>query len=351
MTGGLTLADFLLDTAARHQHFLERFKTGQANKFEKFLRKADKQVRELLTKTGTIENRRRLVRVQAQVRSLLLSTYAEWGDELQLDLLDFAETQAAFEVKTIEKTVEGVVLAVPSPERIKAAALARPFQNKQVKKLLSDFTNAEARRIEGVLRQGFFEQRSMGEIVRDIRGTRAARFTDGAFRQTDVAARRIARTSVQHFASVARSEVYAVNADIIKGYEWVSTLDSRTSTICAGLDGREFKVGAGPLPPAHPNCRSTTIPVVRDEFKVAPIGERPAVGADGPGTVPGGRTYGPWLRKQTAAFQDEALGKTKGALFRRGGLSIDRFTDRTNAPLNLAELERLNPVAWERAGL
>lgn len=52
----------------------------------------------------------------------------------------------------------------------------------------------------------------------------------------------------------------------ISEYEFVATLDSRTSEICSPLDGSVFALsGAVPgknYPPMHPNCRSTTVPMV-----------------------------------------------------------------------------------------
>ena len=340
------MADFLLDTATRHQHFLERLKTGNANKFEKFLRMADKRVRELLTDAGTIENRRKLATLQREITDALQAVYARWDDELTSDLVEIMSNEANFELRTIEKLLGGEVdMIAPDVASMQREAFSRPFQGKTLRKLLADFADEEALRVAGVVRQGFFDGRSVTDIVRDIRGTKGAQFTDGALRQTDIRARRIARTAVQHFASVARHEVYAENDDIITEYEWVAVLDSRTSNICMTLDGQVWKVGAGPLPPAHPNCRSTTLPIIE--------GEGPPVVTDSTGKrrVRGQQTYGKWLRKQPKAFQIEALGPTKAQLFRKGELAVERFTDRTNAPLTLDELRRLNPVAWAKAGL
>ena len=53
-------------------------------------------------------------------------------------------------------------------------------------------------------------------------------------------------------------------------YEYLSTLDKRTSVVCQGLDGKVFKVSdamAGiNYPPMHANCRSTTIPKISENY-------------------------------------------------------------------------------------
>lgn len=48
-------------------------------------------------------------------------------------------------------------------------------------------------------------------------------------------------------------------------------------------------------------------------------------------------------------------GSVRAKLFREGGLSIERFAelqlDRNFAPLSLAQMKALEPLAFERAGL
>ena len=72
----------------------------------------------------------------------------------------------------------------------------------------------------------------------------------------------IVRTSVNQVQNQASQAVYAANSKVAPKYEYVATLDSRTSPICKRLDGRKFEYNKGPTPPQHFNCRSTTVPVV-----------------------------------------------------------------------------------------
>jgi hypothetical protein len=93
-----------------------------------------------------------------------------------------------------------------------------------------------------------------------------------------------------------------------------------------------------------------------DEFaKYSKGAWRPAV-ANGKATqVDASETYYNWLKRQSAAFQDETLGPVRGRLFRNGGLSVKRFSelqlDRQFKPLTLDELRALEPAAFKRAGL
>lgn len=69
------------------------------------------------------------------------------------------------------------------------------------------------------------------------------------------------------------------------------------------------------------------------------------------GQVPDDMTYQDWLKKQPVERQDDILGKTKGQLFRKGGLTLERFVDRNGRELNLAELRAKNAAAFAKAGL
>jgi len=167
----------------------------------------------------------------------------------------------------------------------------------------------------------------------------------------------LVRTSINHASSMARKTISEQNASILKGEEWVATLDSNTTLICAGRDGRIFPVGRGPYPPAHWNCRSVRVPVVKDEFAIGGQGaKRPEISADGRGTTSSRTKFDSWMRRQPADFQDEYFsqfpdGLEKAKLFRTGGLSIDRFRDETGRNFTLDQLRALEPVAFGKANI
>ena len=134
------------------------------------------------------------------------------------------------------------------------------------------------------------------------------------------------RTAVQHVATTARLETMAKNADIVKGYQWVSVLDDRTTEVCRSLSGQTYKVGEGPLPPQHIGCRSTIIADLDSRFDFLDAGATQASkGATGGKQVSADLTYYEWLKTQPAEFQDVAIGPMRGALLRDGGLSAERF--------------------------
>lgn len=75
-------------------------------------------------------------------------------------------------------------------------------------------------------------------------------------------AERLARTEFNHIANEATYDGYRESG--IEKYQFLATLDHRTSEMCGNLDSNIYKlsekiVGVN-YPPVHTNCRSTTIP-------------------------------------------------------------------------------------------
>lgn len=162
----------------------------------------------------------------------------------------------------------------------------------------------------------------------------------------------VARTAVNHVSVVARQQVFEENAEVVKGVRWVATLDMRTSAVCRARDGEVFPIDTGPRPPAHPNCRSSVSPVLKSWRELGfNIDDAPeATRASMDGQVPASMTYSEWLKSQSAAAQDEILGATRGALFRRGGLPLDKFVMEDGTELTLRGLAAQYPDAFVKAG-
>ena len=237
------------DKLTRHQHYVERYKTGTANEVDAYIRRVDKLIRELLS-GATLSTAGQLERLQRRIRVEILEIYREWARKFPNKLVDFGIAEAAF----YDKAMEGVALAIPTRQALRSAIVSRPFNNKLLREELNDFTQSQIRLIKNAISTGFYEGQSNAEIIRAIRGTKANNFRDGILSIGKRKAERITRTAINHTASQARIELFKQNG--IKEYVWVSVLDGRTSDICRGLDGNVYKVGKGKVPPAHPNCRS-----------------------------------------------------------------------------------------------
>jgi len=354
----------LVEQSTRHQVYIERLKTGQANQFAAFLLLIDKSIRQRLgDKDLTEYSRARLERLLLSVESDLSAIYSRHWDELRGGLIDLSAYEAEFEARSLNAVGAGAFEAViPASAQVWAAVTAAPLSvrgadgGKLLEPFVKDWSAAEVKRVSGAIRQGYFEGMTTNRILQMVRGTRANGFRDGILAISNRNAETIVRTAVQHVASVAREETWKENGDIVKQVRWSSTLDSRTSQTCRSLDGRLFPVDKGPRPPIHPNCRSSTTAVLADRFAfLNDNATRFSRSENGVEFIDANETYYSWLKRQPAEFQNNALGKSRAKLLRDGGLTAERFAElnlgRQFKPLNLDEMRRLEPTAFERAGI
>nr|DAR68663.1 MAG TPA: minor capsid protein [Caudoviricetes sp.] len=111
-----------------------------------------------------------------------------------------------------------------------------------------------------------------GELTRGlIRGDPYAKIAQriaGRMNVATSAASRLVETEAAFFSSKGQLDAFR---DLgVEQYEFVATLDSKTSETCRAMDGKvlplsEFKPGIT-APPLHCHCRSTTCPYFDDEF-------------------------------------------------------------------------------------
>lgn len=294
---------------------------------------------------GFDSEKRTAKRLQTMLNTLantLNKPAGAWLAELEKSLKDFAKYEVAYQADTIGGWV-GVNFTEPTIGQVWAAAQFQPMALStspiDFGKLMDDWGVDEVNRLVMGVKSGFVEGLTTRQIIKNVVG-------DGGLADISLRnAKSIAHTALMHVATEARFAVYEENEDVVIGYEWVSTLDSRTSTICRARDGQVFLFTDKfqPKPPAHINCRSSTAPKLSPEFDVFDEGAtRASKGADGGKQVSADLSYYEWLKRQPANFQDEILGNTKGAIFRNAGLTPEQFraitVDDLGRPLTLEEM-------------
>ena len=228
------------------------------------------------------------------------------------------------------------------------------------------------RKFKNEIRQGMANGESMDEIVRRIRGRATRRhvsgyvinaegnavlkrFTEFKGGITDISTRQaetLVRTSVQTVSNQARLDTMRANSDILDGFTWLSTLDTKTSVTCINLDGKSWTlenepIGHGypfPGPTAHWRCRSiqTSITKSWDDLGLPELQgvEIESKRSSMDGQVSGKINYPEWLGSQSKARQLEVLGKTKYKMYNDGSLSLSQMVDQRANPLSIAELKR-----------
>ena len=354
-----TVNEQLADEAISHSIDLTRYSNSVIRRIIALLNKTDRDLANQITaaldrlpsESFTVE---RLDALLQSVRQTNAVAYQQVSQLIETELKDLVQYEAAYQYQLFASTLPvQVSVASVSVGQVYAAALARPFQGTLLREALAGLEANKARMVRDAIRIGFVEGQTIQQMVQRIRGTRALQYTDGLMETSRRDTAAMVRTAVSHTANFTRNEFYKQNNDLVKGIKWISTLDGRTSAVCRARDGEVYPIDSGPRPPAHWNCRSSTTPVIRSwkELGIDLPESAKSTRASMDGQVPEDMTYQDWLRKQPVERQDDILGKTKGKLFRKGGLTLERFVDRNGRELNLTELRAKNAAAFAKAGL
>lgn len=385
------------DAVLRHQIGVRRYQSGLVKEVSKVLATADKALAtDLRMKLSALEGQpldyqgrrwKALLESIRQQRGALLDQVKE-DVTGQLNL--FGTMEANREVSLLASSVPiEYSFAVVAQHLVAATVVAKPFNGYLLSDWFENLKAAEQRRLISTLQTGMINGETTDEIVRKVIGTRKNSYTDGVVAMTRRDATAVIRTATNHVSNAARDLVWQENSDVITAKVWASTLDGRTSAGCRARDGRGVPMGnnklppelkplhpAGITPPAHVNCRSTMVAYING---IGLIGQRPYVtdtrtrnnrevdfrrlakeqgktvadvrrewAEKNVGRVPNATTYNDFLRRQSASFQDEVLGKTKGKLFREGGLELQNFVDRDGNELTLRQLEKTRPEAFRK---
>ena len=161
------------------------------------------------------------------------------------------------------------------PESRVKAILSTNWSGQMFSQRVWENTNALADGLKHDMLVGIMAGKSEQHMADDIMN----RCGVGAFE-----ARRLVRTETTCVANTA--ELYGYKELDIDEYEFSACLDSRTSDLCRELDGKVFKRNSAQagvnLPPMHPFCRSTTLPVLPSkedlDKELAELGDE--IGAD-----------------------------------------------------------------------
>ena len=340
----MALTDDILDETVRHAHYLERHKASVIKKLVALMSNSNDEMYSMMYKQRIEKLKRRdLDKLLRRIKVHIKQGYEPVIETLDAEIRDLS----AHETRWQKKIIDGLVPVeldweAPSGEQIYAAAKARPFEGLFLQDWYNGLSDGHFRRVKQAVMQGYVEGQTTDEIVQQMQ-----QFTQGRSRR---AAETAARTALTHTSNVARNESYRRNRRVIRAVEWVATLDGRTSAICRARDGKTYPVDAGARPPAHPACRSTTIPVVKSLRELgikADTKDIKTTRASMNGQVSSELNYDRWLRKQPKAFQEDVLGREKAKLF-RAGLKMDRFVDEGGREFTLKEIEKREKTIWSQ---
>ncbi|WP_299231702.1 phage minor head protein [uncultured Halomonas sp.] len=325
----------LLERLVRHQVLLQRLSSGQIKRALPVLRQLAKDLRGRIAAADATEfGMSRMLELERDIRVLVTEGVESLQGRLELDEIatqevDFAERLLGASVTVdLAQGVQADMVAAVMTRRQLTLVAGDEIKRLTIPQMFKEFDEAVGRDALSLVRAGVLEGKTQQELARGV----AELVQTRSRRQAEA----VIRTAVNGISGAARNEVYTANSDILEGEKWTSTLDGRTSAVCRARDGVVYSLNSGPRPPAHYNCRSLMRPVIKEEYRIAAVGDRASM--DGP--VDSRVTYGGWLKRQPREFVEDVLGKEKAGLFLAGKVRIDQFVDDMGRSLTLDQLRQ-----------
>lgn len=340
----------------------------------KILNRVDAQIAEAIQRADVESGRfteARLLALRAQITELINALHTQ---QLGPALIDNIREASMFASEVEQEALArllpaGLDVTTPNLGVLQAAASLRPFNGAVMADWVDQLRASDLQRTWRAILDGITSGMTNADLIRSLLGTRSLGYKDGVREVTRRGLQALVRTSINHATNTGRQMVWEANQDIIGSVRWVSTLDTRTTPICQFRDGKVGPVVAGtdwtppdgaevldpPMarPPAHPNCRSTTVAVTKSWRELGfDIDEMPeGTRASMDGQVPASMNYREWLERQSASVQEDVLGATRLRLWKEGGITPDRFYNDEGRYYSLADLRKRQPQAFKDAGL
>lgn len=313
---------------------LQRVAAGQVRDIDRLFQDIADQIESELSgiKPLTTERKRRIDRIIADLQDRIKISAP--------DLTDLAETEA--KALTAGMLAAGLDVGLPPLTVLQSIASNALVEGAVIGEWFSRLENQIRFDIGRTIRAGVATGRTNAQITRDIIGFKQDKHMGKeALKIARRDASAVVRTAVQTIANDASLAVFEENADVIRGLEFVATLDSRTSLICASYDGGRWKLDGTPLPgtklpfkkpPLHWQCRSRLVPITE-------LSDAPGTRSSAIGPISSKIKFEQFMDKQGPAFAAEVLGRGRYEFYKANKLTLSQLIDpRSLEPLTLAEL-------------
>lgn len=347
-------SDFLQDLLIAHQVGILRVANGTTRDIVRRMNETEDEfiarIVEELQRLGTItagnyvSQQPKIERAVARLSKERLESWQESKSLINKEMVALALWEVQWQTITLQKVFKNSppgmapFRELPFLESAAKTLVRRsPIRGKTLDDWFDLLAENDTRQVAQEIRLGLRDSLSASEIADRIRGTAASDFSDGISGRLRDKVDGIVKTASVEVTQSVREKVWNRNQKRISGVVWSAVLDSLTSDICRGLDGRVAPIfgredtldpGLPRLdpptlrPPAHFRCRS-------------------AISAIVDGILPRKTTYEEWLKKQKRDVQKDILGPRRFRMLDSGTLDFKKLFDGpTGRPLTLKELQQ-----------
>ena len=339
----MSINDDVYSRTLKHRALLTLYEKRLDTEINKILASHKIRLQRIIALSGTANINALTRKLNTEIRLTYKKIYKDGISELNV----LAGVSARFYKSIFVRSLSNIYKAKGVKDTLKVNDLIIR-SNGTYSQQLASISILEQRKIKGIVKTGMTQNKAMINIAQDL--------GKSGLLVSTVQLKTLTRTAITETSNFISNTTYKLNDDVVQGYQYVATLDSRTSLICGRLDGKVYSLDNenAPQPPQHFNCRSTTIPVIKStnqllntdnnrlqKRKIAGLSDSRRASING--QVPGKTTYPEWLSSQPNQVKLAVLGnQERVTLFNSGKVKFSQFSNKDGKLISLKQLEELS---------
>ncbi len=354
------------DELIKSQLYLERLKPQSLDILRSRINKAEAKISLAIISTQNLTEKARYAELRRVISEQLSIIYEPYTDLILEDMQRASELSynATNKILNTVAALEATRTALAYKDLNQSAIsrildVNRPILGQTIGETKTFLTQSQTSRIKAAVINGLTDGVGLAKAQRNALAFENMQDTFSKIKRNDLAT--LTRTSMLQAINDARDESYNQHEDLIVGWTFLATLDSRTSFICASLDGTfyssdKYSYNTIPKKPLlHYNCRSLLVPETRTSIKIE--GRRPFTiqssktvnhrdntsstkfTVEKAGQVKGSTKFPEWFSRQSKTFQKDYLGPSRYTLYNENKLTFDLLVGAKNQPLTLDQLK------------
>lgn len=326
----------LKDRAVDHAAMSRRVEMTIQKKLDRVSNRHDTKLFRMVS-TGNMRG------IAGEVRRVSTEAFVEARDSLT----DLVRADTDFHSNSLNKAVRGTYkVKSPNQRGISKLVTDTPIRDRRtLVKHFGDIGSGEMVRLTSLFRRATREGMTPRQTANMLRSSNVTKVSRNQMRS-------LTRTAITQVSSGASMLVMNENEEILKGFQFNATLDSRTTPICAHHDGKIYTKEEGNTPPLHWRCRSLISPVMKDYNEIQAVPDQSRLtnkklkgkrAGYFDGAIPAIQTYGDWLRRQPLALIERHTGSYDAAnLFVQGRVLLSSFTTKSGKAMSIQSLRRMD---------
>jgi SPP1 gp7 family putative phage head morphogenesis protein len=351
----MATVDKLTTIYSAHSTYLERVAAKFGNDVVPYLESIEKRISKTLSampnKTLTPQE---TAAIRAEIDSITREELKAYTTQYKIDNREIGQHQVAFDAKTLESVITGYEASIPSAGIVNKLAVKTPIsvgfgQFSTYNRYIANYWQQYTKVINDTVSAGFISGGTNREIAKNILSQITIGTDGGDLAKAQRAAKTMARTGTNHYATQSTIAFVDKNDEVLIGYRMISTLDGVTSRQCSALDQIVFKKDDPniPWPPGHPNCRRRVTYEVDGRYRyddsasTRPSNFRDAEGTRDPKRVSSKKTYHESLKAMSKEDRNSILGAPLGNALSK--MSPEEFSknliNSTYEPLSIADMK------------